>query len=169
MKYRINAQFFSLQVVIFCCSLFLSTTFAQQGTQESEKDTYARAVQALNKGSYDNAMNLFNTLLRIRKEKYGSSSVPVANVMNNMGVINSQLGLFDKAITLYEKSLTIYESCGTEELKHLASVYQNLGICYHSKGDIEKSRSYYDGAERIYQKLPTADQTLHESLLKQLL
>ncbi len=165
MKYRINAQFFSLQVVIFCCSLFLSTTFAQQGTQESEKDTYARAVQALNKGSYDNAMNLFNTLLRIRKEKYGSSSVPVANVMNNMGVINSQLGLFDKAITLYEKSLTIYESCGTEELKHLASVYQNLGICYHSKGDIEKSRSYYDGAERIYQKLPTADQTLHESLL----
>jgi len=166
MQYRFNSHFYLLPVIVFCCTLLTgSPLFAQQDTQESEKETYARAVQALNKGSYDSAMNLFNTLLRIRIEKYGTGSIPVANVINNMGVINSQLGLFDKAITLYEKSLAIYESAGTQELKHLASVFQNLAICYNAKGDIEKARSYYDGAERIYQKLPMTDQLVHESLL----
>ena len=166
MKYRFTSHFLSLQVIFFsCCLLFPSLAFTQQSAQESEKEILAHAIQALNKGSYDNAMNQFNNLLRIRIEKYGTRSIPVANVMTNMGVINSQLGLYDKAITLYEKSLAIYDSAGTQEFKHLASVFQNLGICYNAKGDIEKARSYYDSADRIYQKLPMEDQTPHESLL----
>ncbi len=47
--------------------------FAQQTTAEKEKETFAMAVRALNIGSYDTALNLFNTSLQIRSEKYGTS------------------------------------------------------------------------------------------------
>ena len=115
--------------VSFC--LFLITpqfSYAQQNSPDKEKETFAQAVKALNNGSYDKALDLFNTLLQIRSEKYGLSSVPVANVMTNLGVIKSQLGLYDSAISFYEKSLPIYEALGNQELKRLASVYQNMGI-----------------------------------------
>ena len=48
--------------------------YAQQTTtdKEKEKETFALAVRALNNRSYDTALNLFNTLLQIRREKYGS-------------------------------------------------------------------------------------------------
>ncbi len=141
--------------------------YAQQTTtdKEKEKETFALAVRALNNRSYDTALNLFNTLLQIRREKYGSGSVPVANVLTNLGVIKSQLGLYDNAITYYEKSSSIYEAAGDKELKHLATVYQNLGICYNAKGDIEKARTHYENADRIFQKLKMSEQEFYEILL----
>ncbi len=153
----------TLLLWLYLVSPLLSS--AQQVSADGEKEIFAQAVQALNNGSYDTAMNLFGTLLQIRSEKYGSGSVPVANVMTNLGVIKSQLGLYDNAISYYEKSLSIYEATGDQELKRLATVYQNLGICYNAKGDIEKARTYYENADRIFQKLKMSDQLVYENLL----
>ncbi len=154
-----------IQATIFWMLLiYPSPTFAQQGTVDEDKETLTQAVQALNSGSYDAAMKLFSTLLQIRIKKDGTNSVPVANVMNNMGIIKSQLGLYDHAITFYEKSLSIFEAAGNKELR-LATVYQNLGICYNAIGDIEKARTYYENADRIFQTLQMSNQAEYESLL----
>ncbi len=139
--------------------------FAQQTTAEKEKETFAMAVRALNIGSYDTALNLFNTSLQIRSEKYGLNSVPVANVMTNLGVIKSQLGLYDQAINFYQEAAKIYSAEGDNELKRLASVHQNLAICFSAKGDIEKANSYFENAERIFQTLKLTNSLAYESLL----
>jgi CHAT domain-containing protein len=141
--------------------------FAQQGSPDKEKETLNLAFQAYSKGSYDSAMNLYELLFQIRKEKYGENSVPSAHVLSNMGSIKSQLGAYDNAISLYEKALSIYTAAGNLELK-LLTVYQNLGICYNAKGDIEKARSYYENADRIFQKLELSDQKVYEILLMNL-
>src|SRR5665647_117178 len=130
---------------------------AQQNSADKEKEIFSEAARELSNGSYDTALNLFNTLLQIRSGKYGLASVPVANVLTNIGVIKSQLGLYDDAISFYNRSSAIFEAAGGKELERLASVYQNLGICYNAKGDIEKARTYYENADRIFQKLEMSD------------
>ncbi len=151
------------------CYFLVSTSFlfAQQSAPDKEKETLNLAFKAYNKGSYDSAMNLYELLFQIRKEKYGENSVPIANVLSNMGTIKSQLGAYDDAISFYEKALSIYTSTENLELKRL-TVYQNLGICYNAKGDIEKARSYYENADRIFQKLELSDQKVYEILLMNL-
>jgi CHAT domain-containing protein/Tfp pilus assembly protein PilF len=145
----------------------ISYLFAQKSTPEKEKETLNLAFQAFTRGSYDLAMNLYERLYQIRKENYGENSVQIAHVLSNMGSIKSQLGAYDNAISFYEKALSIYIAAGNLELK-LLSVYQNLGICYIAKGDIEKARSYYENADRIFQKLELSDQKVYEILLMNL-
>jgi CHAT domain-containing protein len=141
---------------------------AQQSSADKEKEIFSQAARELSNGSYDTALNLFNTLLQIRIGKYGMASVPVANVLTNIGVIKSQLGLYDDAISFYDRSSVIYEAAGSKELKRLGSVYQNLGICYNAKGDIEKARTYYENTDRIFQKLDMSNQVVYEILLANL-
>ena len=139
--------------------------YAQQSSADKEKEIFSQAARELSNGSYDTALNLFNNLLQIRIEKCKLDSVPVANVLTNIGVIKSQLGLYDDAISFYDRSSAIYEAAGSKELKRLGSVYQNLGICYNAKGDIEKARTYYESTDRIFQKLDMSNQEVYEILL----
>jgi CHAT domain-containing protein len=148
-------------------TLFITPLFsmAQQDSSDKEKDTFSQAVKELKNGSYDTALNLFNTLLQIRGTKYGLTSVPAANVMTNIGVIKSQLGLYDQAIDYYKQAVAIYSSEGEKELKRLASVQQNLAICFNEKGDIAKANLYYENAERIFRTLKLSNSVSYESLL----
>ncbi|MCX6221860.1 MAG: CHAT domain-containing protein [Bacteroidia bacterium] len=161
-------------ITLFCTLFFLFCMIvpwigrAQQSSADKEKEIFSQAARELSNGSYDTALNLFNTLLQIRSGKCGSDSVPVANVLTNIGVIKSQLGLYDDAISFYDRSSAIYEAAGSKELKRLGSVYQNLGICYNAKGDIEKARTYYENTDRIFQKLEMSDQQVYEILLMNL-
>ena len=166
MKSSISTKKIFFLTVFF--NLFLFTpllSFAQQNSTDREKETFAQAVQELKNGSYDSATNLFNIVLQIRNEKYGLNSVPVANVMTNLGVIKSQLGLYDQAINYYQQAAKIYSSEGVNELKRLASVHQNLAICFSAKGDIEKANSYFEYAERIFRTLKLTNSLSYESLL----
>jgi CHAT domain-containing protein len=140
--------------------------FSQHITDEQELELRNQANQAYNDRSFDKALNLFGELYQKRIEKYGENSVPVANVMTNLGVVKSQLGLSDEAIAYYEKSIPIFESSEDERAKKsLASAYQNLGIYYSGKGDIEQARIYYENADRIFQKLKLAYRNEYEALL----
>jgi CHAT domain-containing protein len=159
--------FFKPLIFLFCIALPWNAA-AQQDSMDKEKVIFSQAAQELSSGAYDTALNLFNTLLQIRSGKYGMASVPVANVLTNIGVIKSQLGLYDDAISFYSRSSAIYEAAGNKELKRLGSVYQNLGICYNAKGDIEKARTYYENTDRIFQKLEISDQVFYEILLANL-
>ena len=97
----------TLFFILSISPLYSST---QQTLSDRERDTFSQAVKELKNGSYDAALNLFNILLQIRIETYGLSTVPVANVLTNLGVTKSQLGLYDQAIEYYKKLLEI-DSC----------------------------------------------------------
>ena len=166
MKYFFPTGKFVWLILLICQQLLWSGQLdGQQSKNDRETELSDQAVKAYGGGSYDIAMNLFNEVLRVRIEKYGQNSIKVASVLNNLGVIESQLGLYNNAIAYYERALPIYEAAESNELRSLASVHQNLAICFSSMGDIEKAISYYEKAERTFQKLESADKELYEILL----
>ncbi|MEI6275498.1 MAG: CHAT domain-containing tetratricopeptide repeat protein [Prolixibacteraceae bacterium] len=149
------------------CLLLLASFFAsaQHPTPESDEDPYSLARQEYNNGSFDLALKLFSTSLRIRIIKNGSNSVPVANVLTNLGAIKIQFGSYDQAIDFYQKAATIYFNEGDEKLKQLASVQQNLAICFNQKGDFEKAKTYYENCERIFRALKVENSGDYENLV----
>ncbi len=154
-------------LLTICLILLFSSVYSStpQNLLDRERETLAQAVKELKNGSYDTALNLFNTLLQIRIEIHGLSSVPVANVLTNLGVTKSQLGLYDQAIDFYQRAVIIYTAAGDTALKKLASAQQNLAICFNEKGDFEKADSYYENAERIFRTLKLTNSISYESLL----
>ncbi len=155
----------------FLTALFLllvmtaPVAFSQEAQPDTEKETFSQAVKALNNGTYDNALSLFNRVLQIRIEKYGQNSAQAANVMLNIGVIRFQLGSYDLAVESYQKAAAIYRREGDKELMHLADVQQNLALCFNERGDFEKAKSYFENSERIYLSLGLRNSSAYESLL----
>lgn len=149
-------------------------TFVQlaRGVQPKQsiagKESYAKALSALTIGNYDEALKLCEQVLIERSDSLGPNSVPVANVLANIGTINFQLSLYDKAITYYLKAEDIYSRIGDEGLVRLASVQVNLAICYLKSGDMGKARSYYENSDRVFQKLKMIKTPEYEALLSNL-
>ncbi|MCE1198496.1 MAG: CHAT domain-containing protein [Marinilabiliales bacterium] len=137
---------------------------AQTQKGKDIEDPYPIAVKKYKSGSLDSALMLFNHSLRIRSEKNGRKSIPVANVLTNIGAIKSSQGLYESAISYYEEALPIYLMAGEKEYRRLAIVYQNLGICFNQSDDIEKALSYYENADRIFQKLDMSENVDYEQL-----
>ena len=154
-------------IIFLICQQLMMTVHShgQQSNGDRETELYNQGNKAYNNGSYDVALNLFNEVLQVRTEKYGANSVKVANILNYLGAIQIQLGLYNNAITYCEKALPIYEDAGDQELRRLASVHQNLAICYSSLGDIEKAITYYEKVERSFQKMELSGKEFYEILL----
>ena len=138
---------------------------AEPDRQEQSKENFRKAVSALITGNYDLSLLLFDSVLEERTEKHGSNSIPVANVLVNIGVIKSQLVLYDSAIDYYKRASAIYESNGKLYLKNLATTYQNIAICYMQIGDDENAKLYYENSDRLYQELNLKNNFEYESLL----
>ena len=165
MKSRLNKCRKNLLVLFLSLIFFPVWCPAEPNTPDRDKETLSQAVKELRNGSYDAALSLFNTLLNMRIQKSGSSSVTVANVLTNLGVAKSQLGLYDQAIDYYQRAIAIYSAEGDKELNKLAAVQQNLAICFNGKGDIVKAASYYENAERIFRTQKLTNTISYESLL----
>jgi CHAT domain-containing protein len=140
--------------------------FAQQHVPDREKETLNLAIQEYNNESYETALTLFSALLEIRIDKYGRDSTQVANALTSIGAIKSRLGLYDQAIPILQEAAGIYSSSVLEkDLLKLATVQQNLAICFNVKGDFEKAEQYYENAGRIYEKLNVSALNSYETYL----
>lgn len=154
--------------VILICTIFLVGIFigrAETSKPDATKENFRKAVTALITGNYDLSLTLFDSVLKERTELYGSNSIPVANVLVNIGVIKSQLGLFDQSINYYNKAGEIYSLNGELYLKSLASTQHNIAICYVELGDFENGLLFYEKAERSFQNLHLENSGEFESLL----
>ncbi len=153
--------------ILLLCQLFILPVHSngQQDLKDREAELNEKGVNAYNNGSYDVAFNLLNEVLLIRIKNYGKNSVKVANILNYLGAIEIQLGLYNNAINYCEQALPIYENAEPQDPRRLASVHQNLAICFSSLGDIEKATSYYEKAERTLKKLDLPGQDFYEILL----
>ncbi len=104
-------------------------------------------------GQYKEAEKLYNSLLKIRRERLGEDHPDTAQVYNGLAILYARQGKYEKAEELYEKSLRIYERMLGEDHPNTATVYNNLAMLYESRGEYGKAKEFYEKSLRTYVKV----------------
>lgn len=144
---------------MFFLFLFLHTYLAfSQNSRITEKDSLLSikfqkdGVLATRVGDFENALQQFKELYKIRARVYGNDSYRLAPVMNAIGISQKQLGRFDEAIQSLKKAEQLYITQYGKDYPELGGVYTNLGNIYQLLGDLNKSIEYQKYAVFILQK-----------------
>lgn len=88
-------------------------------------------------GELEKALAMNDQAAKNYIEEGGQSSLVLANIYQNMGVISKSLDRVDEAEALYEQSLEIFKSVNNEE--GLAQTFVNQGELYLYIGNFEKA------------------------------
>jgi signal transduction histidine kinase/Flp pilus assembly protein TadD len=110
-------------------------------SQNKNIDALNNEAISVYRNDSEKALNLLEKAL---KESKSNIDFEVTN--NNLGIVYRFLGDFEKA---KQFSLKVYR---TEDLKTLASSYNNIGACNRSLGLFEEAINYYLKAINIYEK-----------------
>ena len=104
-------------------------------------------------GQYRETEKLFNSLLKIDRERWGENHPEVAIGYSNMGSVYEEQGEYEKAKGLYEKSLRIRERMLGEDHPDTASIYSKMGSVYEEQGEYEKAKGLYEKSLRIRERM----------------
>ena len=104
-------------------------------------------------GQYRETEKLFNSLLKIDRERWGENHPEVAIGYSNMGSVYEEQGEYEKAKGLYEKSLRIRERMLGEDHPDTASSYSKMGSVYEEQGEYEKAKGLYEKSLRIRERM----------------
>ena len=104
-------------------------------------------------GQYRETEKLFNSLLKIDRERWGENHPEVAIGYSNMGSVYEEQGEYEKAKGLYEKSLRIRERMLGEDHPDTASIYNNLGLVYAAQREYEKAEELFEKSLRVYERI----------------
>jgi len=104
-------------------------------------------------GQYRETEKLFNSLLKIDRERWGENHPEVAIGYSNMGSVYEEQGEYEKAKGLYEKSLRIRERMLGEDHPDTASIYSKMGSVYEEQGEYEKAKELYEKSLRIHERV----------------
>ncbi len=104
-------------------------------------------------GQYRETEKLFNSLLKIDRERWGENHPEVAIGYSNMGSVYEEQGEYEKAKGLYEKSLRIRERMLGEGHPDIASIYSKMGSVYEEQGEYEKAKGLYEKSLRIRERV----------------
>ena len=104
-------------------------------------------------GQYRETEKLFNSLLKIDRERWGENHPEVAIGYSNMGSVYEEQGEYEKAKELYEKSLRIHERVLGEGHPDTASIYNNLGLVYAAQREYEKAEKLFEKSLRVYERI----------------
>ena len=104
-------------------------------------------------GQYRETEKLFNSLLKIDRERWGENHPEVAIGYSNMGSVYEEQGEYEKAKGLYEKSLRIRERVLGEDHPDTARSYSKMGSVYEEQGEYEKAKGLYEKSLRIRERM----------------
>ena len=104
-------------------------------------------------GQYRETEKLFNSLLKIDRERWGENHPEVAIGYSNMGSVYEEQGEYEKAKGLYEKSLRIRERVLGEDHPDTARSYSKMGSVYEEQGEYEKAKGLYEKSLRIHERV----------------
>ena len=104
-------------------------------------------------GQYRETEKLFNSLLKIDRERWGENHPEVAIGYSNMGSVYEEQGEYEKAKGLYEKSLRIRERVLGEGHPDTARSYSKMGSVYEEQGEYEKAKGLYEKSLRIRERV----------------
>jgi tetratricopeptide (TPR) repeat protein len=105
--------------------------------------------------NYDKAESYF--LLALQQSTVTHDSATLISIYNYLGLIYSHREEEEPAIANFEKALNIIAH-SPENPSSLATMSQNLGQLYYSKGDYENSFLFYKKSLETYLSLPDSDQ-----------
>ncbi len=120
-------------------------------------------LSLLGLGLSQQASELFERLLKLRTEQYGTNHVETFDVMNMLALSHGQLGRHDLAVTQYEKALELRKAkLGADHFDTIQSM-NNLASCYQALGRLEKSLPLMEQASELMKTKLGAE---HEDTLK---
>lgn len=93
-------------------------------------------------GDFEEAINNFNQLYKLREKEFGKNNFRLARILNNIGIQYKNLGNIERAIEAYKKAESLYVNEFGKDYPELGSVYSNLGNIYQLIGDYNKSLEY---------------------------
>ena len=99
--------------------------------------------------SYDKSYNFLN--LSFQKFSSIKDSTGLANVTNDIGLLNMDRGNNDKAISSFLKIIQVYSKHAIPEV--IAYANNNLGLCYTNNGRYREAEKHYSHALQLMQQL----------------
>jgi CHAT domain-containing protein/tetratricopeptide (TPR) repeat protein len=126
-----------------------------QGNKVSKQDSlltlqlYSAGVKAGMIGDFEDAISNFDQIYELRRKIFGSNSIRLAGLLNNIGIQYKNLGNLDKAIDSYKMAESLFVNKFGTDYSELGPVYINLGNIYSLSGDYNKALEYQQNAFRI--------------------
>ena len=121
--------------------------FAQENELEKEM-TAALSLQGgsfLVRGQFEEALSYYKQSLAISERISDKKSM--AKILNNIGVVYSNLGNFPKALDYHLRSLIIKEEIGDK--KGMAGSMNNIGLIYMNHGNYLQALEYFHRSLKI--------------------
>lgn len=134
----------NLIVAIIVTTLSLTTSLYGQTGSEFDRELYLEALKAYSREELDNALTLFNKVLKSDKES-DAALYYLANIGEKRGELGEAIGLMKKAIELDRANLTYRE--------YLAYLYQKGGMEESAKELYEEIRQEHPGESQLYYQL----------------
>ena len=122
-----------------------SVLIAQSANITDNQETVNRALDLHKSNKYAEAAKIWETLLEIRKSKYGSESLPASYGYNALGRLYFDQGFYNKAETYIRKALEIQEKQSDTDPLEMVSTVFHLAMVY-------QTQSLYSEAEPLFQK-----------------
>ena len=104
-------------------------------------------------GEYNQAKELHEKALIIRKKIFGEDHADVATSYNNLALVHKCLGEYNQAKELYEKALIIYKKIFGEDHAYVATSYNNLASVYNSLGEYNQAKELHQKALMFSKKI----------------
>ncbi|MCB1236018.1 MAG: tetratricopeptide repeat protein [Verrucomicrobiae bacterium] len=108
-------------------------------------------------GRREDAVEHYESALRLAQRAPELEPVQVAVIHNNLGMLLKKEERFDDAETHYLEALRLFEETGNDDDPRLASVHNNLGVLHYSRHDFEKSRASHTAALNIRKRIYGAE------------
>ena len=104
-------------------------------------------------GEYNQAKELHEKALIIRKKIFGEDHADVATSYDNLALVYNCLGEYNQAKQLSEKALTIRKKIFGEDHADVATSYNNLASVYNSLGEYNQAKELHEKALIIRKKI----------------
>ena len=107
-------------------------------------------AQALcEKGSYPEALGLYQKVLEFRQRQFGLDHLEPAKTKVNIGLVYDSMGEYEKALNTYNEALPVLES--TLGCDHLltAKTKMNIGSVLYQQGKLPEAMQMYKQAVKV--------------------
>ncbi|MDP2114520.1 MAG: tetratricopeptide repeat protein, partial [Bacteroidota bacterium] len=115
-------------------------------------DLQRKGVASGRLGDFEEALNYFGQLYKLRQKMFGEDSHRLAPPLINMGIQYKNIGNLDKAVETYKKAESLYIGKFGNDFSELGIVYTNLGNIYQLTGDYNKALEYQQYARLILKR-----------------
>lgn len=111
--------------------------------------THNLGVSFQNQGNFDEAINLYNQSLKIKKEMGNNSGIAIT--LYQLGMIHQYQGNYDEAVNLYNQSLKIAKE--QEDKSEIAQILHQLGNICKFQGNYQEALNFYHQSLRIEEEI----------------